>query len=327
MYEKPFVGTPTDYSNKSNWLVLPTETPLSADVIFLYPTANMELEAPLICDVNDPAMVEQAKCYVAQSCQAFEGVGNLFVPLWRQVTGLYVNTLPFEEVDRAQWAEPRTDVFAAMDYYFEHLNEGRPWIIAGHSQGSRMLGMVLGEYMREHPNYYARMICAYRIGDGMTRPYLAAYPHVKPAQGPDDLGVCISWNTEGPANKGRASLVVPPECVAINPLNWAVDETPAGEDLCLGCFLPVVPGSELIPLLERASTVLDLERGTVMVTNPAMSKYSITATAPDPMMAKAMEATFGPECYHTCDYGFFLYNIQQNAQNRVNKWFEVHRDE
>jgi predicted DNA-binding protein (MmcQ/YjbR family) len=29
--------------------------------------------------------------------------------------------------------------------------------------------MVLGEYMREHPDYYAKMVVAYRIGDGMTR--------------------------------------------------------------------------------------------------------------------------------------------------------------
>lgn len=35
-----------------------------------------------------------------------------------------------------------------------------------------------------------------------------------------------------------------------------------------------------------------------------------------------MEATFGPECFHTCDYGFF-YNIRENAANRVQKWLEA----
>lgn len=323
MYEKPFIGTPTDYSDPDNWLALPAETSLPADIIFLYPTACMTPDAPPICELHDPAMVQQAKDYLAQSGAAFEGVGNIFAPLWRQVSGPFVNTRSFEEVDEAQWAEPRTDVFAAMDYYFENLNGGRPWIIAGHSQGSRLLGMVLGEYMAEHPDYYARMICAYRIGDGLTRPYLAKYPHVKPAQGPDDLGVCVSWNTEGPGNIGRESLVVPPECVAINPLNWAVDETPAGEELCKGCFLPLVPGHEMVPLKEKVSTVLNLERGTVIVTNPEMAKYSVTALTPDAEMAKAMEATFGPECFHTCDYGFFFYNIRENAAERVRKWFEA----
>lgn len=36
-----------------------------------------------------------------------------------------------------------------------------------------------------------------------------------------------------------------------------------------------------------------------------------------------MEATFGLECFHTCDYGFFFYNIRENAANRVQKWLEA----
>ena len=166
LVRKPFIGTSADYSDPDNWLALPAETSLPADVIFLYPTACMTPDAPPICELHDPATIQQAKDYLAQSGAAFEGVGNIFAPLWRQVSASFVNTRSFEEVDEAQWAEPRTDVFAAMDYYFENLNGGRPWIIAGHSQGSRLLGMVLGEYMAEHPDYYARMICAYRIGDG-----------------------------------------------------------------------------------------------------------------------------------------------------------------
>ena len=111
--------------------------------------------------------------------------------------------------------------------------------------------------------------------------------------------------------------------MAINPLNWAVDETPASEELCKGCFLPLVPGHEMVPLKEKVSTVLNLERGTVIVTNPEMAKYSVTALTPGAEMAKAMEATFGPECFHTCDYGFFFYNIRENAAERVQKWLEA----
>jgi len=324
VFEQPFMGTPTDYAGPNNWLALPEDPTLPADVIYLYPTACADPAAPCICAIDDEPTRQQARDYFAQSGSTFEGVGNIFAPYYRQVSAAYVTTMPFEEVDAAQWAEPRTDVFAAMDYYFEHLNGGRPWMIAGHSQGSRMLGMVVGEYMREHPDYYARMICAYRIGDGMTRPYLAKYPHVKPAQGPDDLGVCASWNTEGTGNTGCPSLVVPPECVAINPLNWVVDETPASEELCLGCLFPSNPGSDMTPLKEKVATVLNLERGTVIVTTPGMTKYSITESSGDPVLAQAMVPVFGPECYHNCDYGFFYYNIRENAKNRVAKWFEAH---
>ena len=179
--------------------------------------------------------------------------------------------------------------------------------------------MVLGEYMKVHQDYYSNMICAYRIGDAMTRPYLAKYPHVKPAQCADDLGVCASWNTEGPENIGKASLVVAPEAVAINPLNWKTDETPAGEELCLGCLFPHFPGSEMDVLDEKVSTVLNLERGVVIMTNPKMNKYSITASQGEE--GKYMEPLFGPASFHNCDYGFFYYNIRENAKLRVKTWF------
>ena len=49
--------------------------------------------------------------------------------------------------------------------------------------------MVLSEYMKEHPDYYANMIAAYCIGDSLTGEYLEKNPHVKAAQTADDLGV------------------------------------------------------------------------------------------------------------------------------------------
>ena len=323
MFEKPFVGNAPDYSDPALWLALPAETKLPVDLIYLYPTACARPFAPLVCEVDDKDMREQARAYITVQCPAFEGLCNIFAPWYRQVSGAAVFTKSFEKVDEAQWAEPRTCVFAAMDHYFEHLNGGRPWIIAGHSQGSRMLGMVLGEYMREHPDYYARMVAAYRIGDGLTRGYLAKYPHVKAAQGADDLGVCISWNTEGPGNAGRPSPVVPPDCVAINPLNWRTDDTLAGEELCLGCWFTPAGSDELVPIEERVSAALDLERGTVVVQNPALSKYSIARSVPFPLRP-LVKRTFGPESYHVSDYSFFLGNIRENVELRIRKWFEVH---
>lgn len=323
MYEKPFVGSAPDYSNPTLWLALPDTPSLPIDIIYLYPSACMDPTAPIICPIDHAGMIQGAKDYFIQQASIFENIGNIFCPYWRQVNGALLGGMSFQEVDNAEWAEPRTDVFAALDYYFSHLNEGRPYIIAGDSQGSRLLGMVLGEYMGVHPDFYENMICAYRIGDSMTRPYLEAYPHVKPAQAADDIGVCISWNTEGPENIGKPSLVVAPEAVAINPLNWRTDETPAGEELCLGCLFPHFPGSEMDILEEKVSTVLNLKRGVVIVTNPEMSKYSVTESQGEE--GKQFEPLFGPCSFHNCDYGFFYYNIKENVKLRVKKWFELHK--
>ena len=69
--------------------------------------------------------------------------------------------------------EPKADLFAALDFYFEHLNRGRPFILAGHSQGSQMMTYVLTEYMEEHPEYYERMVAAYALGYSITKQLLA----------------------------------------------------------------------------------------------------------------------------------------------------------
>lgn len=319
-FEKPFTGEAPDYSDRSLWLAFPEERPYDVDLIYLYPSACMDPESPVICDIDNESMIQGAKDYFTQQSPMFEGIVNIFAPYWRQVNGVLLSTMSFEAVDEAEWAEPRTDVFAALDYYFQNENDGRPFFIAGHSQGSRLLGMALGEYMKVHPEYYSRMICAYRVGDAMTKDYLAKYPHVIPARAADDLGVCASWNTEGEENVGHPSLVIAPGAIAINPLNWKADETPAGEELCLGCQFLVPLTADVKDIPEKTGAVLNLERGSVIVTNPEMKKYSITECQGE--MGKFMIPMFGPCSYHNCDYSFFHNNVRENVKTRIKAWFE-----
>ena len=133
MFEKPFVGTAPDYSENKHWLALPETPDKSVDLIFLYPSSCNDPEADIICDIDNASMVEGAKRNFAQEATAFEGIANIFAPYWRQVNGLKLPMMTFEEVGNAEWAEPRTDVYAALDYYFENLNDGRPYFFAGHS--------------------------------------------------------------------------------------------------------------------------------------------------------------------------------------------------
>ena len=263
-------------------------------------------------------MVKGARRNFSQQAKAFEPAANIFAPFWRQVNSTKLPEMSYEEVDRAEWAEPRTDVYAALDYYFENLNQGRPYFLAGHSQGSRLCFMVLAEYMKEHPDHYEKMIAAYCLGDSLTKQYLKENPHIKAARAADDLGVVVSWNTEGIANIGHDSLVVAPGAVAINPLNWRTDDTPALADQNLGSFIPnpLFPG--LIRLRTKANAVLYPERGTVMVTEPRLEKFAITRI---PGFRK-FEPVFGPASFHGCDYSFFYLNIRENAQVRLRAWFE-----
>ncbi|MBR3328342.1 MAG: DUF3089 domain-containing protein [Atopobiaceae bacterium] len=124
------------------------------DLLYLFPSSCNDPMAGTICKINNRSMKLGAKRNASQQASAFEPVANFFAPFWRQVNAMKLSSMSFEEVDEAEWAEPRTDVYAALDYYFENLNQGRPYFLAGHSQGSRLSYMVLFEYMREHPDYY-----------------------------------------------------------------------------------------------------------------------------------------------------------------------------
>ena len=314
---KAFTGIPSDYSGMENWLARPDHPGKPVDLLFLYPSSCRDVKADVICEVDNRSMARWARRSFSLQASAFEPVANLFAPFWRQVNGMKLSKMTFEEIDRAEWAEPRTDVYAALDEYFEHLNQGRPYFLAGHSQGSRMCYIVLSEYMKEHPEYYERMIAAYCLGDSLTKQYLADNPHVKAAQAADDPGVVVSWNTEGPANKGRNTLVVSPGAVAINPLNWRTDGVPAPAEANLGCFRPrlLFPGQK--ELRVKADAVLDPERGTVVVTEPRLAKYAVTAIPG----FKRLEPVFGPASYHLCDYSFFYLNIRDNARARAAAWF------
>ena len=314
---KPLIGTPTDYSRKKYWLVQPEHPDKAIDLVFLYPSSCRDRKAGIICTVDNKSMIKGAKRNFSQQATAFEPVANIYAPYWRQVNSLKLSELSFEEVHDAEWAEPRTDVYAALDYYFENLNNGRPYFLAGHSQGSNLCYIVLSEYMKEHPEYYANMVAAYCIGDSLTKQYLEANPHVKAAQAADDLGVVVSWNTEGPANKGHSSLVVAPGAISINPLNWRIDDTPASADMNLGSFMPHLLFSGLRKLPVKADAVLDLERGTVIVTEPRLEKCAITKIPG----LKRLESVFGPASYHGCDYTFFYLNIRENARLRADAWF------
>lgn len=308
---KDLVGSASDYSDPNNWMYLPENATLDADVIFLYPTAYSDEDGASICEISDASMRQQAQATYAAMGSVFEGVGNIFVPYYRQINGAKFLEMTDEEIRNYGWKEPRTDLYAALDYYFENLNNGRPYILSGHSQGSNMLNIILDEYMELHPAYYERMITAYMIGCALTQDLLDENQHLKAAQGADDLGAIVSWNTEGPGNADAESLVVMDHSISINPLNWKTDDAYAGVAENKGSYMPDADGN--YSLVEGiADAKVDTVRGVVVCESVDPATYAVP-----------MADIFGPESYHGYDYGFYYMNIRENAALRVETWFKA----
>ena len=146
----------------------------------------------------------------------YSGRLNFFSPYYRQVS---MQSWALQNTAMVRLPLAIIDVKRSWDYYLAHLNQGRPFILAGFSQGAH----ILMEIMKEMPDSIARrMVAAYTLGYRVTKADMAACRHIRPALGATDTGVTICFNS-----------VRSPECeipvvsggnqISINPVNWRTD--------------------------------------------------------------------------------------------------------
>ena len=302
--------TALDYSDKVNWLSYP-EITKDVDAIYIYSTSYMDMSfedgASDYVPIDNPEMILLAIGEYETNATVFEESCNVFVPWYRQAGMKYANEVAKKtgNIDAALAGLSYSDIKAALDYYFKNCNNGRPFIIAGHSQGSAMVRYVLKNYFSEHQDYYQRMVAAYPIGFSITKEDLENYPYLKFATGESDTGVIISYNTEGPKNveENARNVAVLPGAISINPLNWKLDETyaPASENKGSLVQNKETGAREFVDLGVDAQ--INLARG-VIVTNT-------TATVTEG------KEFFGPASFHENDYSFFYKNLQENVAKRI----------
>ena len=300
----------TDYNVKTNWLKFPKITK-DVDAFYIYSTlyveSSFEEDAPDYAPLNNLEMILGAMGEYVTNASVFEESCNVFVPWYRQSGMRFASetSKKYGSLDPALAGLSYTDIKAALDYYFEKCNNGRPFIIAGHSQGSAMVRYVLKNYFSEHPDYYQRMVAAYAIGYSITKDDLEAYPYLKFAEGESDTGVIISYHTEGPKNveENAHNVAVLPGGISINPLNWKRDETyaPASENNGSLRLNPETNEYEIQHLDIDAK--VNLARGVVVTT-------TTIPPSSDPKF-------FGPASYHEDDYPFFYNNIKENVAKRI----------
>ena len=309
---KPVTEKITDYSDMDNWISFPKITK-DVDAFYIYSTSYIESSfeegAPNFANLHNLEMMIRASGEYETNASVFEESCNVFVPLYRQIGIKYAAevTQKYGSLDPALADVPYTDIKAALDYFFEKCNNGRPFIIAAHSQGSAMLRYVLKNYFKEHQDYYQRMVAAYPIGFSITKNDLEEYPYLKFATGESDTGVIISYNTEGPKNveENANNKVVLPGAISINPLNWKRDETYAPASENKGSIVLEKDGDTPVRKIVKldVDAQVNLARGVIVTT----TKEPVTN----------MPEFFGPASFHENDYSFFYKNLQENVAKRI----------
>ena len=308
--------TKPDYSNKKYWYKLP-EITKEVDTFYVYATeyilSSFDEGSDDYADFDNEEMLQGVVIECENHATTFQDSTNLFVPYYRQAGLRYAGEIREKtgNVDAAFLGMPYDDITASLDYYFENCNGGRPFIISGHSQGSAMVLLLLSKYFKEHPDYLKRMVAAYPIGYSVTKEYLAANPHLKFATGETDTGVIVAWNTEGPKNiaENANNIVVLPNTMSINPLNWKLDETYAPASENKGSLIRNAETGEVKIGDMGADAQINLTRG-VVVTNAKVVPFPEEA-------AEIAAAFFGPDARHDNDYTYFYNNIKENVAKRV----------
>jgi len=192
-----------DYTIDSNWVVLDhhfdsvtghfvsNDTLPGVDVFFVYPTLIANKNDPRWnAEMNDMSWKNNVRSAATKyQASAFAGTGRTFVPFYRQAHLRSYNLL--ENGGREALLFAYQDVRAAFLHYMENYNNGRGIILAGHSQGSTQLLLLLKEFF-DGKDLNKQLIAAYLPGIGIDKNEFEQLPLLTEAQ---QTGGFVTWNT------------------------------------------------------------------------------------------------------------------------------------
>ncbi|MEG0919479.1 MAG: DUF3089 domain-containing protein [Bacilli bacterium] len=297
-----------DYRDKNIWLNWPEVIDKPVDVFYLYPTtwSKKTEDEPDYAHIEHKGMRKNAQRVFASHSMVFANSCNVFAPYYRQTDPDFGEGYDGSLVDIIGDTYAAKDAIDSFDYFIKNINKGRPFILAGHSQGSTILQVLLATYLKDNEEIYKNMVAAYIIGYSVTKEYLKDNPHLKFAKGAKDTGVIISFNTEGPKYTGKAPMVLKNSLV-INPINWKTNDERANSKLNLGEIIfenhkpkVVTPGNK--------DAIINTNRGTVVCTTADPDKYK--------------HKWFPKGLYHEYDYEFYYGNLEQNVKGRISSFLK-----
>ena len=293
-----------DYSDTTYWYSCGDESH-KADVFYVYPTVSTisfaDNDSSWFADITLPEVREEANGNQRFNKMLY-GEYNFYAPYYRQMIFEAYEHSADTLTKLAQFAA--ADVADAFQYYMVHFNQGRPFFLVGHSQGSQMLIELLKHGMSDEQRQ--QMVAAYCIGYHVTAEELAAYPEaLKPATDSLMPGLVI-FNSV--TDTSAIGMVSKDDVVGVNPTTWSMstDTIPAEFHLGMAKYNDARDSVLIVPCPTR--TYL----------------YHHTTVCPDldPEMVfiPAYEAMFPKGNLHFADSWLFGGNVAANMRCRLSHW-------
>lgn len=186
------------------------------------------------------------------------------------------------------------DVKNAFEYYLINYNNGRPIIIASHSQGTTHALRLLKDFFENKP-LEKQLIVAYVVGMMISPRYFST---LQMCQDPSETGCLCGWRT---FRKGYKAPYVETEkefSLVTNPLTWKTNNDYASKKMNKGSVL------YKFNRVYKHTTDAQIHEGVIWVKRPKFPWSFLYST----------------KNYHIGDINLYYLNIRENVEQRIDSY-------
>ena len=294
-----------DYSKANYWAALPFRNEVAdltpkqeqwiddslkqVDVFYIYPTIFMKGET-WNADVNNKKLNKRIDNYpVKFHASVFNQVGRVYAPRYRQaIITSYYDTLGN---GTKAFELAYDDLKRAFEYYLKHYNNGRPIIIASHSQGTTHSRRLLKDYF-DTPEMKAKLVCAYVVGFEINQ---SSYSILKSCDSPTQTECYVTWAS-------FKSGYIPEQWiklfgdVCVNPISWTRDS---------------------ISVKSQGGILFNLNKRKRFIAEASVHQNYLWVKTNMPFVRNR-------DIMHLVDYNLFWFDIRKNAKQRVEDYLKSH---
>lgn len=318
IYEKDTLNDIPDYSNLRYWAAHPNKKDPSdslpkvlakqykpsdkVDVFFIHPTTYLDNNKPYgwnasLKDIKTNISTDYTT--ILNQASIFNIAGRVFAPRYRQA-----HIKSYSPISHADTLEALAafdlayqDVKSAFEFYLKNENNGRPIIIASHSQGSTHAIRLLKEFFDDKP-LAKKLIAAYVVGMAINP---ANYTQLKACTTPTSLGCICAWRTFKEGYTPDWIMKEKYVSIVTNPLSW----------------------SENITQVDRKEN-----KGSVLYNYKVVTPKVAGAINYNGILWTKKPKFFGnflynTATYHIADYNLFYISVRNNVLERVNTYLSI----
>lgn len=308
-------GTP-NYSQLDYWAAHPHKNdpsdsvpkPLRAkntvdstvDVFFIHPTTYTSINK----EFGNNALVDNADLNaktdystILYQASVFNQAGRVFCPRYRQANlqAYFPNTSNDTTEAIAAFNLAYEDIKTAFNYYLQHYNNGRPIIIASHSQGTTHAKRLLKDFF-DNTSLQNKLVAAYLVGIPVE---VNLFTNIKPCNTPTQTGCVCSWRTFKEGYQPEYVATEPPVIIT-NPLTWDSSKPLAARATNKGSIL--LNFNKLVPKVADANI-----QGNILWTSKPHFFGNIFYTTKN---------------YHIADYNLYYISVRDNVNKRIKAFWK-----